>query len=300
MADKRRTKDVYAVILVGGKGKRLRPLSTGKRPKAFLSITRDRKTMFKRTLERIRKIILPSHIIVVANVAHSHLVKRDLPRIGKNLLLEPVSRNTAPAITFAALTLKKRLGNAVMFVVQADQYIKDERPYLDSIKIGIDFVFCNNDALVVFGLKPAFPATEYGYIQLQVPSSKPRARHIYKVRRFLEKPDLNKARKFLKDGSYLWNTGAFVFTAETIFSAMKRFVPEIISGFADLNSVSRGYKKLPDISIDYAVMEKADNIHCVKGSYQWQDVGSFKSLKEVLRRESRAFIEHSGKITKII
>lgn len=298
------TKHVFAIILVGGKGKRLRPLSTDARPKAFLSITKDRKTMFKVTLDRIRKIIPSGNILVSANKAHARLIKSDFPNINKdNLIFEPVSRNTAPAIILAATLLKNRRGDAIMVVVPADQYIVDEKKYLDSIKEAISFA-ADNDSLVILALKPTYPATGFGYVKIKPTAQSPKlkASGIYKVEKFTEKPNLATARRFLKEGKYFWNAGAFVFGANSILKAISNFAPEIFSLVVQMNKTNRNrlYKEFPDISIDYAVMEKADNIYCVKGSYRWRDIGSFEALKEVLQKESRDFIEKKGKIIKII
>jgi len=295
-----KTKKVCAVILVGGKGKRLRPLSTNAKPKAFLSITKNHKTMFKVTLERIKRIIPSNNILVSANKAHLKLIKRDFPGITKkNLILEPASRNTAPAITLAAVALKERFKDAVMVVVPADQYISDEKKYLKAIRSAVASAAKNN-CLIVLGLKPTFPSTEFGYIKIK--SQKTKGKDIYKVDKFTEKPNLKTAKRFLKDGRYLWNAGAFVFKISSILEAMEVFAPRVLHGAKRFNKLktARIYKNLPDISIDYAVMENANNICCVKGTYRWQDIGSFNALKEVLRRESRDFILKKGKVTRIL
>lgn len=283
---------IYTVVLVGGKGKRLRPLSSDARPKAFISVTEDRKTMFRKTLDRMKKFVPENKILVVANKAHERLVKKDFPQIKRgNLLLEPVSRNTAPAITLAASVLSKRDEDAVMVIVATDQYIADEGKYIDSIKNGIDFVKSNEKTLVMMGIEPRTPSVELGYVKVQKPEFK--GQKIYKVEKFTEKPDLETAKKYVKSGRYLWNAGAFIFKADTFLSVVKKLAPKIYNGL-------KNYTKLPDISIDYAIMEKARNIYCIKGQFRWCDMGSFENLADVLRRESRKFITDNGKIIKII
>lgn len=231
--------------------------------------------------------------MISANRVHAGLVKKDLPGIGKNLILEPVSRNTAPAITLAAALLKKKAGDPVLVVLPSDQYITDERKYLRAIKTGAAFA-AKTGFLIVLGLRPPYPATGFGYIKIRSKNAKLKAQSIYKAERFTEKPDLNTAKRFLKDGGYLWNAGIFIFRVSALLKAVKRFAPEIFKG------INKSYRGLPDISIDYAVMEKADNIYCVKGAYGWQDIGSFDSLRKVLKKEGRRFVERKGKVIKIL
>ncbi len=299
---------IYAVILVGGIGKRLQPLSKPSRPKPFLSITKDRKTIFAKTIARIRRVLPIENIIVVANKRQARLIKKSSPKILKgNLLLEKTSKNTAPAIALASLELRRRSGDAVIVVLPADHYIGNESVYLNTLKKGIDFVEGNPRALVTIGLSPSFPATGYGYIKMvHSPCLAGRQglsivhRNIYKVERFVEKPDIETAQKFIKDGSYLWNTGTFIFKAVTFLGAIRRLAKGIYGPLKDMRKIEEKYDMLPNISVDYAIMEKAYDIYCVKGSYKWEDIGSFDSLKKVLKTEGRRFLERDGKVTKII
>ena len=295
MADK----NVYAIILVGGKGKRLRPLSTDARPKAFLSITKDRKTMFAKTVERISRLIPPANIIAVANKRHAALVNKEFPKIsGDNLLLEPAAKNTAPAIMLAVSTLARRVKDAILVILPTDQYIAGEDEYLVCVKRGIDFVKSNKNAIIALAVKPRYPSTGFGYIRFG--SREPGVGGIYKVEEFTEKPDLKRANSYVKSGRYLWNTGAFIFRLSAIIKAMKAFAPRIYRELEDVDNVRRAYHKLPDISIDFAVMEKAKNIYCVEGAYGWRDMGNFESLRAILISESRDFVSKGKKIIKIL
>lgn len=301
--DKRqeRREKVYAVILVGGIGKRLQPLSKPSMPKPFLSITKDNKTLLRKTVDRIVKIISPENIAVVANRSQGRLVKKSFPGIlNENLLLEKASRNTAPAIALAALELKKRDNSAIMVILPADHYIGNQKAYLNAIRKGIDFIVKNPKAIITIGLRPYFPATGYGYIRVSGLGVRGSGKSIYKVARFVEKPELKKAIRFTKDGNYLWNTGTFIFKATTFLGAIRRLAAGIYGGLKDMRKIDEKYEKLPDISVDYAIMEKAYDIYCVKGAYFWEDVGNFESLKKILKMEDRRFIEKDGKVTKIL
>jgi mannose-1-phosphate guanylyltransferase len=287
----------YAVILVGGKGKRLRPLSTDARPKAFISVTRDRKTMLEKTAERMAGIIPASDIVVVANARHSALVRRSFKRIKKgNLLLEPVSRNTAPAIAFASSVLAARGGDPVIVMLPADHYITRIGKYARAVNCAIAFARENN-AVVAMGIEPDFPSTEYGYIRIHGRAGE---NGIYKVEKFTEKPDMKTAKEYIKSGHYMWNSGMFIFRASVMLNLIKLYAPRIDRLLSCGSRIGRSYHKFPDISLDYAVMEKAHNIYCIRGGYGWKDIGSFESLKGVLRRESRRFVEERGKVIEIL
>ena len=293
MVNRQTTNHIYAVVLVGGKGKRLRPLSTTNLPKAFLSITRDRKTMFRRTLDRIKDLTPDRNIIVVANQAHAKLVKKDFPNICKgNLLLEPVSRNTAPAITLAASVIKERDPRAIMAVFPTDQYITDEENFLDPVKRGVEFLKNNPSDIIVLGVKPRYPSAHFGYIKVgDAPVSK--------VQKFIEKPNRKRAEEYLRNRNYLWNTGAFLFKVETVLRSVHKLAPKVYDAIMLTGSIERAYKKAPNISIDYAVIEKSRNIYCVKANYEWHDLGGFESLIKILTREGREFKLRGGKVVSI-
>jgi mannose-1-phosphate guanylyltransferase len=296
MASKK--KNIYAVILVGGIGKRLQPLSRPSRPKPFLSITKDKKTIFRKTIDRISKFIPVDNIIVVANKSQAGLVKKNFRKLPKaNLLLEKASRNTAPAISLAALELKKRSPDATMIVLPADHYIGNRKIYLGAIKSGVEFVEKKPKAIVTVGLKPYFPSTGYGYIKISRTGT---AGKVHKVEKFVEKPDLKTAMKFIANKYYLWNAGTFIFKTKTFLGAVRRLAVDIYGAFKDIRKIEERYEDLPNISVDYAIMEKAYEIYCVKGSYFWEDIGSFDSLKKILKKEGRRFIEKDGKVTKIL
>jgi len=289
---------LYACILVGGKGKRLRPLSTNAKPKAFLSVTRSGRSMLGDTLNRVRKIVPQKNIIIAANKAHAHLIRKEFRSLkNSNLVLEPVSRNTAPAIARIAAILLKRDKEATVIVLPADHYITGEKKHDASLKKGMAFAK-NGENLVVFGLEPTFASTQFGYIRLK--NKVPGTKGVYEVKKFTEKPNAATAKKFVRDGRYLWNLGMFAFRADTMLDAFMKHAPAIYNKLKDLDKVDKTYKRFPDISIDYCIMEKSRNIFCVKSSYIWQDIGSFDTLREVLNNEGRKYkSSQSGRITKI-
>jgi mannose-1-phosphate guanylyltransferase len=310
---------VYAVILVGGRGKRLRPLSTDERPKAFLSITRDRRSMFARTLARTCRVVPRKNIFVVANRMHGRLVRRDFPDIGRGrLILEPVSRNTAPAAALAVKAIHGIDPDAIVAVMPTDHYIRDEAAQARCAKAAHEFMRGHPEAILVFGMRPTFASTQYGYVKIRNRSGhssgmpdhpaalareagiKRRSTQVVKVEAFVEKPDGPTAKRYVESGAFLWNSGAFVFTSRGFLGALKKHANDIWRCLKTVDRKGRGYERMPDISLDYAIMEKAKNIYCMKGSYGWSDVGSFAALRKVLRRESRKFAEAGGKIMKIL
>ncbi|MCM8790820.1 MAG: mannose-1-phosphate guanylyltransferase [Candidatus Omnitrophica bacterium] len=290
---------LYSVVLVGGKGKRLRPLSSDLRPKSFLSVTRNRKTMFRNTIDRIRRMVPDANIIVSANRLHEKLVRADVPALkASNLILEPVCRNTAPAIALASGAILKRDSNAIIMVLPTDHYISDDDRQLACLKKGVDFIRKRGAGIVVIGIKPRHPSTEFGYIKIG--RSVRRNAEIFVVERFVEKPPLKTAERYFRRGGYLWNSGIFIFGGRYFMKMVQKCAPEIFRVANECNASDLAYERLPDISIDYAIMEKAKHVYCVKASYGWDDMGTFRALKNVLKREGRQFVEKGGKIVKIL
>lgn len=250
--------------------------------------------MFANTVERMSRIVSSDRIVAVANKDHESLVRRDLPKTAHmKIVLEPVSRNTAPAIGVAARLLASVDEGSIMLVMPTDQYAPEASRQIESIKKGIDFVRKNEETIVVIGIQPDRPATEYGYIKV------PHKGAMVRVERFIEKPDLKSAKKYLADGKYLWNAGIFIVKAKTMLNLLKAFAPaiyRILTG-ADIRA---SYGRMPNISVDYAVMEKVKNIYCVRSSFKWSDVGSFDALEKVLKLEKRRYVKKNGRIAKII
>jgi len=277
-------KPFYAVLLVGGKGERFWPLSTPQRPKQFLKIFSTR-SMVAETVERIRplaplenmRFVLPPHLVSLLRKEIKGLKER-------NLIIEPQGRNTAPAIALAARSLAHE-PDAVMAVLPADHLIAPKRTFLADLKSAARLA--RKGYLVTFGIPPSRPETGYGYIQ--VDENSPLGTRGFRVRRFREKPDLRTARRYLKSGNFLWNSGMFVWTTQAIIEAFRRHHPRIYSALLAPAALRKpptkaSYARLEATSIDYAVMEKARNVAVVPARFRWDDVGSWSALERHLSK----------------
>ncbi len=283
--------EVFSVIMAGGIGSRFWPLSREKKPKQFLDILGTGRTLIQQTYDRLVKISKPEHIIVVTNEDYFDLVHQQLPEIPeKNILTEPLRRNTAPCIAYAAMFVKTIDPNGVMIVSPADHYVGDVSEFVATLSAGVNFVKEKNpDSLVTLGITPSRPETGYGYIQFDVNSQyQVDGKVIYKVRTFTEKPDIETAKIFVESGEFLWNSGIFIWSADTILNSIKKHLPEVYNEFSALDNeklndkgfIERIYSKVPAISIDYGVMEKDENVYVIPANFGWSDLGTWGSLYE--------------------
>ena len=284
---------IVPVILSGGSGTRLWPMSTGDRPKQFLALT-GQQTMFQMTCNRGRDKMLFDAPIVVGNARHAALVQEQLAEIGVSeyrLLLEPVARNTAPAIALAALEAGG--GDAALLVMPSDHVIADENAFRDAVIAALPAARAG--WLVTFGITPTGPETGYGYIELaDAPAGDGPAR---KAARFVEKPPLEKAQAMLEAGNFVWNAGIFLFRADAFLSALSNYAPAMFDAVSVSHAAARhdGAHILPDPesfaaapadSIDYAVMEKARNVAVMPVSCGWSDLGSWDALHDIAAKDS--------------
>lgn len=283
----------YAVIMAGGTGKRLWPLSRKKRPKQVLKLFNGQ-TLLRRCFQRLSPIFDTERIIILTNAAYAGLVADNLPELpADNIIAEPAVRDTAGAIGLAATVLAKHDSNATMAVVTADQLIEPAEPIQKAIKDALVFVNNNPEAMITFGIKPTFPDTNLGYVKCTDGRRYPACENkIYSVADFKEKPDEKTAGRYLTAGRYFWNSGMFVWKAETILSNLAKFLPQATEPLAKIgadwagpnrqSALGEWFVKLPKISIDYAVMEKTDNVYAIKLDCRWLDVGSFSTLADAL------------------
>ncbi|MDY0781093.1 mannose-1-phosphate guanylyltransferase [Tenacibaculum sp. IB213877] len=280
----------YAVIMAGGIGSRFWPVSTQKFPKQFHDMMGTGQSLIQRTFERINELVPTNNILIATNTAYEKLVLQQLPQLNnKQLLLEPTMRNTAPCILYAALKIYNQDPNAVMLVAPSDHWIKDESEFLRNIKTSFE-ACANNDILMTLGIQPDHPNTGYGYIQFEKNSSE-----IKKVKNFTEKPNLEVAKEFLNSGDYLWNAGIFVWSAKSIINAFKKHLPEMVDVLDDGKNVyntdfeddfiNSNYKKCENISIDFGIMERANNVHVLPVDFGWNDLGTWGSLYGKLKKD---------------
>lgn len=301
-------KDYYAVLMAGGVGSRFWPVSTTQFPKQFHDMLGTGETLIQKTFSRLAKLIPQENILILTNEAYTDIVLEQLPQVKKEqLLAEPAMRNTAPCILYASLKIRKLNPNAVMVVAPSDHWIEDEDTFIDNLEAL--FICAKKDnVLLTLGIKPTFPNTGYGYIEFDPAGES----NIKKVSRFVEKPDYEKAKTFLEQGTFLWNAGIFIWSCEAILNAFQKFQPVMYSlfkeGYKDYNTtaekafITESYSKAENISIDYAVMEKADNVYVLPAMFDWNDLGTWGSLHEKLAKDehnntvvnARVFLENSS------
>jgi mannose-1-phosphate guanylyltransferase len=274
-------------------------------PKHLLDIQGER-TIIRETVDRIRPLVPPERILVVTGRSHAAELIRQLPEIpAENILIEPVGRNTAPCIGLAALYIQKRVPDAVMLVLPSDHRIGDEITFR-RVLAAAGKVASERDSLITIGILPTGPETGYGYIEQGDLLPNCGAAGTCGVRSFREKPSLEQAREFLRQGGFPWNSGMFVWKASTILKAIKRFLPELHEGLMQIREalgtereeeiVGEVYSAQKAVSIDYGVMEKAEDVLVVPGDFGWSDLGSWDSLWEVSGKDGNGNVARGNLI----
>ena len=290
----------YCVIMAGGIGSRFWPMSRQACPKQFLDILGTGRSFIRHTYERFAKIIPNENFIVVTNRRYKELVLEHIPELKESqILAEPIGRNTAPCIAYAAYVLKKMNPNAEMIVTPADHLILSEEEFISVVNGSLDFMASHN-ALMTIGINPTRPETGYGYIQRSSPD------RISAVKCFTEKPNLEMAQAFLECGEFLWNSGIFIWRVEDIIRAFEKYLPEHSALFASVeqelctegeaSAIERVFSECKPISIDYGVMEKADNVYVHSGDFGWSDVGTWGSVYQQSRKDRYANAMSGGNV----
>lgn len=278
-----------ALIMAGGKGTRFWPKSTENMPKQFLNLIGER-TMIQLTYDRLLKVMPKERIFVVTCKRYKELVAKQLENIPeKNIIIEPEGRNTAPCILLATRYIKELYEDATIAVLPSDHAIKNTEEFCNILKSANEYVETqNNKAIVTIGITPNRPETGYGYIKFEEANSK-----VLKVERFVEKPNLEKAIEYLNTGMYLWNAGMFIFNANNMLNELETNysgynVLKELPSIHDSNyeeKLTELYPKCEAISIDYAVMEKSQNIYVIPGDFGWDDIGTWNSLERYITKD---------------
>lgn len=279
----------YCIIMAGGIGSRFWPLSRTEKPKQFVDALGIGKTFIQMTYERFARFVPDANFLVMTGENYKELVLEQLPMLKpEQVLTEPMRRNTAPCIAYATYRLCQENPEATVVVTPSDQYIGDEDTFEKVICRNLDYAH-RNDALVTVGITPTFPATGYGYIQVE-----DKEKAVSKVVAFKEKPELTKAQEFLADGNYVWNSGMFIWSLKSIRKAFETHLPDVATLFAaadtygtpgEQEAVNRAFTDSRSISIDYGVMEKAENVYVSCAEFGWSDVGTWGSLYQQMEKD---------------
>ncbi|MCO5259216.1 MAG: mannose-1-phosphate guanylyltransferase [Crocinitomicaceae bacterium] len=282
-------KSIYAVIMAGGVGSRFWPLSTPERPKQFIDVLGIGKTLIQMTYERLLNIVPEQNIFILSNENYVDMIQSQLPNMQRDrILTEPIRKNTAPCIAYAAAKINLLDKDACMIVCPSDHLIMKEDEFKKTIETAVENAI-NNNKIVTLGIKPTRPDTGYGYIEFNK-EKKAHVGEVTKVLQFREKPNLETAELFVRSGNFYWNSGIFVWKSTTVLEALKTYQKDLFDLFcADISFyntsneqtfINQSFQKCQDISIDYAVMEKANNVDVVLASFDWSDLGTWKSLYE--------------------
>lgn len=286
--------DLYVVILAGGGGTRLWPVSRKKTPKHILPFI-GKKTLLQTTFGRIQKVVPKSRIYVVTNIRHAAIIRKQLPGFSaKQILCEPEKKDTAAALGFAAAVIASKNPDAIIATAWSDGFIPNEKRYRDFLLTAAAAAHRHPLYTVLIGVKPTYPETGYGYIKIGKQLSSVLGEKVFHVARFFEKPDLATAKKYVDHWEFLWNPGMFVWNVTTLLSLYKKFLPKHYSLLKQIQQAGTGnsfsstvksvFKKFVPISIDYGIIEKTNDMLVIPGDFQWADVGHWRSVKDVLSR----------------
>ena len=295
-------KNLYVVLMAGGVGVRFWPYSRNSKPKQFLDVLGTGKTLLQSTFDRFEPLCPKENFLVVTNVEHSVHVKEQLPMLtDAQILGEPIRKNTAPCIAYACQKIYKQNPQAVVIVSPSDHLIQNEKEFQDTVLKSAEQAK-GQDMLITLGIKPTRPETGYGYIQY-IDSKQP----LKKVKTFTEKPELALAKKFVESGEFVWNSGIFIWSAKAILAALDKHTPELAEIFneaaiqfntpTEAKAVETAYLQCRSVSIDFGVMEKADNVYVWLSQFAWSDLGTWASLHDASTRDEHNNVLHGDVMT---
>lgn len=284
------------VIMAGGVGSRFWPMSTPERPKQFIDVFGTGRTFIQMTVDRFKGVVDMENVWVVTSAAYADIVKEQLPDIPVgNILLEPCRRNTAPCIAYVSWRIKAKNPKANIVVAPSDHLVTDVVEFQRVINSALQFA-SETDSIVTLGMHPTRPETGYGYIQADLLEPSLRNKEIYRVASFKEKPNLETAKEYVKKDEYYWNSGIFIWNVNTIVNALRIYQPDVNDIFEKIlpiygtekeqEVINEEFPKCANISIDYAVMEKADEIFVFPADFGWSDVGTWGSLHTIAQSDS--------------
>lgn len=296
-------KNHYVAIMAGGIGSRFWPMSRTARPKQFLDMLNTGKTLIQETFDRFVDFIPKENIFIITSEEYIPIVKEQLPKVlHENILGEPSRKNTAPCIAYIAYKLKSINPNGCLICAPSDHLVTEHIAFKKVCYEALNFVRQNN-ALLTLGIKPTHPNTGYGYIQFEQYEV---SDNVYKVKTFTEKPSVEIAKTFLSSGEFLWNAGIFVWKVKNIVQAFEKYLPEIhelfaaeekaLNTIAEKEAIARIYPQCTNISIDYGIMEKADNVYLIPSSFGWSDLGTWNSAYENMERDANGNAVSAGNV----
>lgn len=285
----------HLVIMAGGVGSRFWPMSTPEQPKQFIDVLGVGKTLLQLTVERFGDLVAPENIWVVTNEKYADIVKAQLPSMPEtNILCEPCRRNTAPCIAYVSWRIKKKDPKANIVVTPSDHIVMNVQEFQRVINDCMKFT-SDTDAIITLGMKPSRPETGYGYIQANLAAPSLRNKGIFRVDSFREKPDLATAEEYIKQNNYFWNAGIFIWNVNTIVNAFRMYQPKLAKIFESMlpsygtpeeqEVVNQKFPTCENISVDYAIMEKADEIFVCPADFGWSDLGTWGSLQTQSKRD---------------
>lgn len=313
---KRKKMNDYAVIMAGGVGQRFWPKGTTKMPKQFIKIAHDKDSMIQQTFKRVERFINTTRIYVVTNTAYKSLVKKQIPKIPEeNIICEPFGRNTAPCILLACIFLRQFDPKANVLAIPSDHVIEKLDDFESIVKCGLKYVE-DNGGIVTLGIHPTKPETGFGYIQydndncfsvnIENGDGFGINECVYKVKAFAEKPDIETAKAFLESGDFLWNSGMFIFRADTMIEEIERLMSDVYFQMKPLQDklhnkdfdkhLEHAYSQIKGISIDYGVMEKTDKVFIIRSNFGWSDVGSWDEIYNMRKKDTNGNVKEGATV----